>query len=197
MAAAKRQQRRRRAIMAVAIAAAVLVFALIVSALGGDDDETDVASEDTTTTTAEPAPPREPPTCEQGDATDVDTSTKPDVTVPEGDPPADLTCTDLVVGDGDEVAVGDTIEVHYVGISYSNGEQFDASWDGGDPATFQLAEGSLIQGWVDGIPGMKVGGRRQLVIPAKGAYGAAGSPPAIGPNETLIFVIDLLSVEKP
>ena len=82
--------------------------------------------------------------------------------------------------------------VQYVGVSYSTGEQFDASWDRGSPAQFQLSEGQLIQGWIEGIPGMKVGGRRLLVIPPTLGYGTQGQPPDIGPNETLVFVIDMI-----
>ena len=174
LAEARRQQRRRRILTIVGISAVVLVGALLISALGGDDDQADVAS-DTTSTTLD--------------------ITKPEVTVPEGDPPAELVIEDIEEGDGEKAGVGDTIEVHYVGVSYSNGEQFDASWDGDGPASFQLTQGSLIEGWVQGIPGMRVGGRRQLVIPPELAYGETGQGD-IAPGETLVFVIDLLSVQK-
>ena len=87
------------------------------------------------------------------------------------------------------------MQVQYVGISFKNGRQFDASWDRGEPFAFQLGAGQVIPGWDQGVEGMKVGGRRQLVIPPDLAYGKQGSPPAIGPNETLVFVIDLLGVQ--
>ncbi|MEJ7582878.1 MAG: FKBP-type peptidyl-prolyl cis-trans isomerase [Acidimicrobiales bacterium] len=120
---------------------------------------------------------------------------KPTVEMPEGKPPTELEKTDLKVGTGDaEAKVGDTIKVNYVGIACSTGKQFDASWDNGDPVDFQLAEGSLIKGWLDGIPGMREGGQRRLVIPADLAYGAEGRE-GIGPNESLVFVIDLIGAK--
>lgn len=194
MAAARRRQRRRRITQIVGIGIVVLVLAALFSAFAGDDDETtDVASEgDTSSTTAPAADPVE---CATSDVGEVDTSTKPEITPPEGEPPTELECTDLVVGEGDEVALGDTIEVHYVGVKHSDGSQFDASWDGGDPVEFALTEGSLIKGWTDAIPGMKVGGRRELVIPPELAYGPAGSGHALA-GETLVFVVDLVSVTK-
>ena len=119
---------------------------------------------------------------------------KPTVSVPSGDPPTALQKTDLIVGDGAEAVAGKKVTVHYVGVSFATQKQFDASWDRGQPFSFVLGQGGVIQGWDEGVPGMKVGGRRQLVIPAELAYGAAGSAPVIGPNETLVFVVDLLSV---
>ena len=128
-------------------------------------------------------------------SSDVDTSTKPTVEVPDGPPPKTLEVEDLVEGDGPEAAPGDTLTMQYVGVSYSDGKQFDASWDNGQPFTFQLGSGQVIQGWDQGIAGMKVGGRRELIVPPDLGYGAQGSPPAIKPNETLIFVVDLLDVQ--
>lgn len=121
------------------------------------------------------------------DATDL--GRKPKIAAPQGDPPSSLVKKDLVVGTGPAVKAGDTITVQYVGVNWSDGKQFDASWDRGQPATFPLAQ--VIPGWTKGIPGMRVGGRRELVIPPGQAYGPAGSPPVIGPNETLVFVIDV------
>jgi len=121
-------------------------------------------------------------------------ATKPKVEVPSGDPPKTLEKKDLKVGSGDEALAGQTVTVHYVGVSFSTKKQFDASWDGGDPFTFPLGAGRVIPGWDQGVPGMKVGGRRQLVIPPDLAYGAQGYPPDIAPNETLVFVVDLVSV---
>jgi peptidylprolyl isomerase len=120
--------------------------------------------------------------------------TKPEITVPKGKAPKKLVVKDIEEGAGQPAKAGDQVTVQYVGISFLNGRQFDASWDRGEPFQFQLGSGSVIPGWDQGVEGMKVGGRRQLVIPPDLAYGPQGSPPTIGPNETLVFVIDLLSV---
>ena len=123
-----------------------------------------------------------------------DIGTKPEITIPEGDPPTELEVTDIVEGDGAEVAEGATVTAHYVGKSWSTGKQFDASWDTtGEPATFPLD--GVIAGWTEGLPGMKVGGRRLLVIPGDMGYGEAGSPPDIAPNETLVFVVDMVETQ--
>jgi peptidylprolyl isomerase len=119
---------------------------------------------------------------------------KPKVTVPSGPAPKQLQEKDLVEGSGAEAKAGDEVTVQYVGVGYDSGEEFDASWDRGEPFTFTLGAGEVIKGWDEGVAGMKVDGRRELTIPASLAYGPAGSPPAIGPNETLIFVVDLLAV---
>ncbi len=119
-----------------------------------------------------------------------DNRSKPDIDAPEGDAPADLVVRDLVVGDGDEAKPGDHVTVHYVGVEFDSGEEFDSSWNRGESIQFPLR--GLIQGWQDGIPGMKVGGRRELVIPPHLAYGPAGGHRLGG--KTLIFVIDLLDV---
>lgn len=119
-------------------------------------------------------------------------SKEPTVTPPSGPPPTTLVAKDLIKGTGAETKLGKTITVNYVGVLYHGGKQFDSSWKRGEPATFSLEPGKLIPGWIRGIPGMKVGGRRELVIPAALAYGAKGSPPSIPPNEPLVFVIDLL-----
>ena len=122
------------------------------------------------------------------------TETKPVVTVPSGPPPTTLQVKDLVVGTGAAAAAGQTLTVQYVGVAYSTKKQFDASWDRGQPFPFTLGQGQVIPGWDQGLVGMKVGGRRQLIIPPALGYGAQGSGSTIAPNETLIFVIDLLSV---
>jgi peptidylprolyl isomerase len=119
---------------------------------------------------------------------------KPKVKVPEGAPPTALTMTDLIKGTGAEAVPGKKLSMQYVGVSYSDKKQFDASWDRGDPFTFTLGAGEVIKGWDQGVPGMKVGGRRMLIIPPDLGYGARGAPPDIKPNETLVFVIDLVSV---
>lgn len=119
---------------------------------------------------------------------------KPDVTIPEENPPAELVIDDLTVGEGDEAVAGQGVTVHYVGVSWSTGAQFDASWDRMEPFKFGLGQGQVIQGWDDGVQGMKVGGRRRLTIPPAMGYGAAGAGGVIKPNETLVFVVDLLAV---
>jgi peptidylprolyl isomerase len=119
---------------------------------------------------------------------------KPEVDFPGGEPPADLESTDLREGDGAEAKAGDAVSVHYVGVAWSTGEEFDSSWDRGAPLRFQLGVGQVISGWDRGVQGMKVGGRRRLHIPAHLAYGNRGAGRVIGPGETLIFVCDLVSV---
>ena len=155
-------------------------LALAIAGCGGGDDSTSTQSTGDTTQTEKVA------------ATDL--GKKPEVTVPKGAPPKKLEEKDLVVGKGAEAKAGDKVRVQYVGVGYESGEQFDASWDRGEPFPFTLGAGEVIPGWDQGVEGMKVGGRRELTIPPGLAYGAAGFPPAIGPNETLIFVVDLVSV---
>jgi peptidylprolyl isomerase len=118
---------------------------------------------------------------------------RPEIDFPGGEPPAELEITDVWEGDGAVAKPGDVVQVHYVGVAYSTGEEFDASWDRGDPLRFQLGVGQVIEGWDRGVQGMKVGGRRQLVIPPDLAYGDRGAGRAIAPGETLIFVCDLVS----
>ena len=117
---------------------------------------------------------------------------KPEVDFPGGEPPAELQITDIKAGDGAEAKAGDMVQVHYVGVAYSTGEEFDSSYDRGDPLEFQLGVGRVIAGWDQGVQGMRVGGRRQLVIPPHLAYGDRGAGNAIAPGETLIFVCDLV-----
>ena len=119
---------------------------------------------------------------------------KPEIDFPGGEPPAELHITEIWEGDGDVAKPGDTVRVHYVGVAYSTGEEFDASWDRGDPLEFKLGAGRVIAGWDQGVAGMKVGGRRQLTIPPHLAYGDRGAGNLIRPGETLIFVCDLVSV---
>jgi peptidylprolyl isomerase len=113
---------------------------------------------------------------------------------PNGPPPAELVIEDLAEGTGGEATPGATVVMHYVGVAWSTGRQFDASWDRGETFDFRLGQGQVIAGWDQGVPGMKVGGRRRLVIPPHLGYGARGAGGAIGPNETLLFVVDLLDV---
>ncbi|MGA8458836.1 MAG: FKBP-type peptidyl-prolyl cis-trans isomerase [Streptosporangiaceae bacterium] len=118
---------------------------------------------------------------------------KPEIDFPGGEPPAELEITDIWEGDGPVASAGDRVTVHYVGVAHSTGEQFDASWDRGEPLSFQLGAGKVITGWDQGLQGMKVGGRRQLIIPPGLAYGDRGAGNVIAPGETLIFVCDLVS----
>jgi len=120
---------------------------------------------------------------------------RPQLDKPEGDIPFELGVDDLVVGDGDEAVAGTKVTVHYVGVAFRSGEEFDASWNRGEPFTFRLGKGQVIPGWDQGVQGMRVGGRRKLTIPSAQAYGARGAGAAIQPHEPLVFVVDLLAVE--
>jgi peptidylprolyl isomerase len=122
-------------------------------------------------------------------------SQKPQVDVPSGQAPSyQLELDDLEVGEGDEAVPGRTVEVHYVGVSWKTGKQFDASWDRGDTFKFRLGKGDVIPGWDQGVAGMRVGGRRRITIPPMLAYGKRGAGGVIGPDETLVFVVDLIGV---
>jgi len=123
-----------------------------------------------------------------------DINSKPVITVPGGPPPTELVIEDLIVGDGQEATAGMQVTVDYAGISWSNGREFDASWNRNDTFSFGLGAGQVIPGWDQGVQGMKVGGRRRLTIPPAMAYGSSGAGGVIGPNETLIFVVDLRSL---
>jgi peptidylprolyl isomerase len=118
---------------------------------------------------------------------------KPEVDFPGGEPPTELEISDIWEGDGAVAKAGDTVQVHYVGVAYSTGEEFDASWSRGAPLEFRLGVGQVIAGWDQGVQGMRVGGRRQLIIPPRLAYGDRGAGRSIAPGETLIFVCDLVS----
>ena len=120
---------------------------------------------------------------------------KPYVTPGEGAPPTDLVVSDVTVGAGEEARPGQEATVHYVGVSYSSGQEFDASWNRGEPFSFSLGRGQVIEGWDQGVVGMKVGGRRRLVIPPHLGYGDHGAGNAIKPGETLVFVVDLIGVQ--
>ena len=160
---------------------AALCLGLAAAGCGGGSDSTSASSE-----------------AESNAATTAESSggekTKPKVTVPKGAPPKKLEVRELEEGSGAEAKAGDEVTVQYVGVNYKSGKEFDASWDRGEPFSFQLGAGMVIPGWDKGVEGMKVGGRRELIIPPNLGYGSTGSPPAIPPNETLIFVIDLLEV---
>src|SRR6478672_11225550 len=122
------------------------------------------------------------------------TNQKPQVEIPEGSPSYVLELEDVVVGDGDEAVPGRVVDVHYVGVAWSTRAQFDASWDRGDTFSFKLGKGQVIAGWDQGVAGMRVGGRRRITIPPMLGYGKRGAGGVIGPDETLVFVVDLLGV---
>jgi peptidylprolyl isomerase len=119
---------------------------------------------------------------------------KPSISIPQETPPVELVKTDITVGSGDEAVKGKNVSVHYVGVAWSNGQEFDASWNRGEAFEFRLGAGQVIQGWDDGVAGMKVGGRRQLTIPPDMGYGSRGAGGVIKGGETLVFVVDLLNV---
>ena len=119
---------------------------------------------------------------------------KPEIDFPDFDPPTDLVVTEITEGDGAQASSGDTVSVHYVGVAHSTGEEFDASYNRGTPLQFRLGVGQVISGWDQGVQGMKVGGRRRLVIPPHLGYGDRGAGGVIKPGETLVFVVDLLGV---
>ncbi len=121
-------------------------------------------------------------------------STKPVVSIPAGDPPRELTIDDEQVGEGDEAAIGSRVVVHYVGVAWSTGEEFDASWNRGETFDFRLGAREVIEGWDRGVKGMRVGGRRRLTIPPEMGYGSRGAGGVIKGGETLVFVVDLVAV---
>jgi peptidylprolyl isomerase len=162
------------------VAVAATSIALMLSACAGHG----AAASGATTTTPPAASPS--PSADAG----------PTVSIPPGPPPTTLERQDLRVGHGARAARGDTVTVQYVGVAWSTRQVFDSSWSRNQPISFKLGAGRVIPGWDRGVPGMRVGGRRELVIPPRLAYGAQGYPPAIGPNETLVFVIDLLKVKR-
>ncbi|MGW6978272.1 FKBP-type peptidyl-prolyl cis-trans isomerase [Streptomyces sp. NPDC054932] len=120
--------------------------------------------------------------------------TKPEIELPGGEAPQELTIRDLVVGDGPEAKPGRVVRVHYVGVTFESGVEFDASWDRGEPFKFAVGGGRVIKGWDRGLRGMKVGGRREIIVPPRLGYGKQSPSPLIPPGSTLVFVVDLLSV---
>jgi peptidylprolyl isomerase len=162
-----------------ALVGAAIAAAILISRSGGDDSKSSSCEKP-------PGPV----------ASATKKKTQPTVEVPDCSAPEELVVNDLERGSGAEAKAGDEVVVQYVGIKFSNGQEFDSSWSrGAKPFPFQLGGGQVIAGWDQGIEGMKVGGRRELIIPPELAYGAAGQPPTIGPNETLVFVVDLQDVK--
>ena len=167
---------------ALIFAALLAALAVVVTGCGGGDgasatDTTKFSNQQTTDTTA------------------AGSSEKPTVEVPDGPPPDKLEVKDLKVGTGPAAKSGDDLSVNYVGVLYDGGDEFDNSYDRGQAFDFKLGGGNVIQGWDEGLVGMKKGGQRQLIIPPDLAYGAQGQPPTIPPNATLVFVIDLLDIK--
>lgn len=191
-AAARRRAAKRRRAITVVIALAAVVAILFGLLAGRDDDEQDVATSASTTTVA--------PDDATGDAAGKPCVAQsgeappgaPPVPVEEGPPPTELVMEDLKEGEGDEVTPSATVTVHYIGVACSTGQVFDASYAGGEPATFPLT--GVIPGWTNGIPGMKVGGQRLLGIPSDQAYGPSGRS-GIAPNEALWFVVEVLDTQ--
>jgi peptidylprolyl isomerase len=171
--------------LAIALIAALLALA----GCGGDDnntnDESTATPEAAATETATPSATETP----------AAPAKKPTVKVPKGKAPKKLVVKDLKEGTGPAVQAGQTATVQYVGVNFKNGKQFDASWDRGEPFSFAVGGGQVIPGWDQGVEGMKVGGRRLLVVPPDLGYGPDGQPPVIEPNETLVFVVDLLAIQ--
>ena len=177
-------------VIIVKILSAAIASILLIGCGNNDGESVSTNSSNDTPTPIEIVPTPTP----AGDVDNSDLTVKPLVTIPPSSPPTELMIEDLVVGSGSSVDVGDFLIMDYVGVSYSTGLQFDASWDRGSPFPFELGAGRVIQGWDQGIVGMAVGGRRSLTIPPDLAYGENGSGSgSIGPNETLVFVVDLLA----
>jgi peptidylprolyl isomerase len=169
----------------------VLALGLGAAACGEDDEPASEAAATPTATPTETASAAGIEALVQG--TSKKTDAKPKIPAPKGAPPSELVVRDIVKGKGPKAKAGDTLTMQYVGTAWSNGQQFDASWDAGQPFPVQLGAGMVIPGWDQGMVGMQKGGRRLLVIPPDMAYGPTGSGP-IGPNETLVFVVDLVDI---
>jgi peptidylprolyl isomerase len=168
-------------------------LALVVAGCGSSDDSSNSSESTAASTESSEKSPAE--SGESAEKSSGGEKTKPKVTVPSGPPPKKLEIKEIENGTGPTAKAGDEVTVQYVGVGYDSKEEFDSSWSRNEPFSFALGAGQVIPGWDKGVAGMKVGGRRELIIPSNLAYGPQGSPPAIGPNETLIFVIDLLAVQ--
>jgi len=171
----------------------VLVAALLTGAAGGCGGKSQSSTSSSAPASAPPPASRPAaPSVPGPGPNETDLKVKPEIPKPQAPPPGTLKIVDLVKGAGAVARPGQTVTVKYVGVSYDTGRQFDASWDRGQPFPFRLGAGMVIPGWDKGVKGMRVGGRRQLVIPPDLAYGPQGQPPVIAPNATLIFDIDLI-----
>jgi peptidylprolyl isomerase len=168
------------------IASGLAALSLFAAGCGGSDTETAEFTVEAPPAGSDSAAAEEEP---------ASSGKKPKVTVPDGAPPKKLETRDIKEGTGPAAKSGDSVSMDYVGVAYSTKEEFDNSYDRGQPFDFTLGQGEVIAGWDEGIVGMKVGGRRELIIPPGQAYGAQGQPPAIKPNETLVFIVDLLAID--
>jgi peptidylprolyl isomerase len=164
----------------------IAVVAVLGAAACGDDDDGSAGQEQRRSAETQTTPPREAL---------KDTTTKPVIPKPTGTPPRKLVKEDIVKGKGPGAKRGDTVTVNYVGVNFSNGQEFDSSWDSGASFPVQLGAGMVIEGWDKGLVGIRKGGRRMLTIPPEMGYGAEGYPPDIPPNETLVFVVDAVSIK--
>jgi peptidylprolyl isomerase len=192
LAAAKKEQRKRRRILMAVFAVIAVGLIAILSVTGGDDDKESAKSNGGTSTTVADGSTS---TTTAGDVTSPPTSAKPAAPEPGGDTPVTkLEIKDLKVGDGAVVKAGDTIVAHYLGATYKDGKEFQASWDSGQTFETVIGTGDVIKGWDDGIPGMKVGGRRELIIPAADAYGAEDTGDG-RPHGDLVFIIDVYAIK--
>jgi peptidylprolyl isomerase len=174
----------------ILLAALLCVLALPLAACGGSEAPVAGGAAD-----AGPTPTADETVAALAESISTDRKTKPVLAIPAGGTPTKLTIKDIVAGTGRRAKPGDTVQVQYVGSSWSTGSEFDTSWGSGQPFSFPLGGGQVIQGWDQGVKGMKVGGRRLLVIPPQLGYGEQGSPPKIAANETLAFVVDLTQVK--
>jgi peptidylprolyl isomerase len=186
----RRMARPIRLVLTLIAVAAVFTIA----ACGDDDDSSNSGGSADTSAQQDTATETTPSSPGDAEAALKDTSKKPVIPKPTGSPPNKLVKEDIVVGKGPGAKAGDTVVVHYVGMNFSNGKEFDASWDTGQPFPVQLGQGMVIAGWDKGLIGIKKGGRRKLTIPPELGYGAQGYPPDIPPNETLVFVVDAISI---
>ncbi len=180
-----RATQKRIAYVIAALVALLAIFAILTRGNSDESADTTIATPSTTTAA---------PTTTVAVSLPAAIATKPKVAVPAGPPPKALQSTDLVVGTGPEVTAGSNVTVNYVGVSWSTKEEFDTSWGRGPFTVENVGQAAVIPGWNEGLVGMKQGGRRQLVIPPDKAYGAAGQGAKIGPNETLVFVVDAIAV---
>jgi peptidylprolyl isomerase len=170
------------------ISAGLAALALAVAGCGGGGSST------TADIPAGPAPAPKPVTTPKASTNLKDTTSKPQIPKPSGSPPKKLVVKDIVVGKGKAAKKGDNLSMQYVGVTFADGQEFDASWDAGQPFNFTLGKGMVIKGWDQGLVGIKPGGRRELIIPSNLAHGAQGQPPTIPPNAALVFIVDALKV---
>jgi peptidylprolyl isomerase len=162
--------------------------------VGNESDVNSVPHVAGETTPTSSTPTTTTPTSTAKTPTSGPLASKPAVTVPSGAAPTKLVTKEIIVGTGPEAKAGDSVTVNYVGVLYNGGKEFDSSWKRNEPFAFTLGKGQVIPGWDQGVAGMKVGGRRELIIPSELAYGKRGSPPTIPANAPLVFVVDLLGV---